>query len=114
MNSLATPHEYDITGLLAPGKNTISIRIDNRVIIPVGVNSHSISDHTQSNWNGITEISASGQRTGIISNINVYPDIQKKVAKLSSALRIPGIPVSAGSLRSGRTASIRKTDRQVR
>ena len=51
-NSLATPHEYDITELLA-GKNLISIRIDNRIIIPVGENSHSISDHTQSNWNGI-------------------------------------------------------------
>ena len=53
-NSLATPHEYDITDLVNPGNNSISIRIDNRVIIPVGVNSHSISDHTQSNWNGIT------------------------------------------------------------
>ena len=53
-NSLATPHEYDLTDLLVPGKNRISIRMDNRVIIPIGVNSHSISDHTQSNWNGIT------------------------------------------------------------
>jgi hypothetical protein len=46
-NSLATPHQYNITDLLIPGKNRISIRIDNRVAIPVGVNSHSISDHTQ-------------------------------------------------------------------
>jgi len=52
-NSLAAPHTYNITGLLDPGKNRISIRIDNRMIVPVGVNSHSVSDHTQSNWNGI-------------------------------------------------------------
>jgi beta-galactosidase/beta-glucuronidase len=51
-NSLATPHEYDITRFLKKGANVISLRIDNRVIVPVGVNSHSISD-PQSNWNGV-------------------------------------------------------------
>jgi beta-galactosidase/beta-glucuronidase len=54
-NSLATPHVYDISGLLRNGKNSISIRVDNRTKeIDPGHNSHSISDHTQSNWNGIT------------------------------------------------------------
>ncbi len=53
-NSLGTPHEYDISELVIPGRNRIGIRIDNREIIPVGMNSHSISDHTQGNWNGIT------------------------------------------------------------
>jgi len=52
-NSLAVPHIYDITEFLNEGKNLISIRVDNRMIIAVGVNSHSVSDHTQGNWNGI-------------------------------------------------------------
>ena len=100
MNSLATPHEYDITGLLAPGKNTISIRIDNRVIIPVGVNSHSISDHTQSNWNGITgDISLRATPQVFISNINVYPDIQKKVAKVIISIKNPGNTGFSGKLK---------------
>jgi hypothetical protein len=50
--SLATPHEYDL-GQLAPGRHTLSIRVDNRMVIDVGENSHCVSDHTQGNWNGI-------------------------------------------------------------
>ena len=86
-NSLAVPHQYDITDLLIPGKNRISIRIDNRVIIPVGVNSHSISDHTQSNWNGITgDISLKATSKVFISEVRVYPDIKAKKARIIVAL----------------------------
>ena len=81
-NSLATPHEYDITDLIIPGRNRISIRIDNRVVIPIGVNSHSISDHTQSNWNGITgDISSQGNLNSFIKEVQVYPDIKSKKGK---------------------------------
>ncbi|HEY9173016.1 MAG TPA: sugar-binding domain-containing protein, partial [Verrucomicrobiae bacterium] len=73
-NALATPHEYDLgcvgqasrlsqTGngdrhdaspaVLTPGKHTLTLRVDNRLIVDVGENSHSVSDHTQGNWNGI-------------------------------------------------------------
>jgi len=53
-NSLGTPHEYDLTRYLAPGKHCITIRIDNRIKeIDVGSNAHSVTDHTQTNWNGI-------------------------------------------------------------
>ena len=86
-NSLAVPHQYDITDLIIPGKNRISIRIDNRVVIPVGVNSHSISDHTQSNWNGIAgDISLKATSKVFISDIRVYPDIKAKKAKVIVAL----------------------------
>ena len=51
--ALATPHEYDLGTGLAPGRHSLTIRVDNRLIVDVGVNSHSISDHTQGNWNGI-------------------------------------------------------------
>ncbi len=86
-NSLATPHEYDITGLLVPGKNSINIRIDNRVIIPIGINSHSITDHTQTNWNGIIgDISLRATSKVFISDVKVYPDIKAKQAKIIVAL----------------------------
>ncbi|MCX6334537.1 MAG: beta-galactosidase [Bacteroidia bacterium] len=82
-NSLSTPHEYEITDLLLPGKNILSIRIDNRVIIPIGVNSHSISDHTQSNWNGITgNISLYATSLVYIDEIKVFPDIENSTAKV--------------------------------
>src|ERR1017187_6275321 len=42
--SLSTPHEYDL-GEIAPGKHTLTIRVDNRMIVNIGENSHAISDH---------------------------------------------------------------------
>ena len=51
-NALGTPHLYEI-GLLTPGKHVLTIRVDNRMVVDVGENSHSVSDHTQGNWNGI-------------------------------------------------------------
>ena len=81
-NSLAVPHQFDITDLLIPGKNLISIRIDNRVVIPVGINSHSISDHTQSNWNGIAgDLSLRATSKIHISNIKVIPDLATEKCK---------------------------------
>jgi hypothetical protein len=86
-NSLAVPHQYDITGMIVAGKNRIAIRIDNRVIIPVGINSHSISDHTQSNWNGITgDISLRTASKVFIRDIKVFPDISAKKTKIIVAI----------------------------
>ncbi len=81
-NSLGTPHLYDVTRLLKPGKNIIALCIDNRTKeIDPGINSHSISDHTQSNWNGIVgEIYLEARPLVHIRNIQVYPDVQKKKA----------------------------------
>ncbi len=93
-NSLAVPHIFDITTLLKTGRNKISIRVDNRMIVPIGVNSHSISDHTQSNWNGITgDISLKATSKVFISNISVYPDIHNNKAKvIVSVFNRTGIP----------------------
>jgi hypothetical protein len=86
-NSLAVAHQFDITDLLVQGNNLISIRIDNRVVIPVGINSHSISDHTQSNWNGIAgDISLRATSKVFISDVRVYPDVTGKKAKIIVAL----------------------------
>jgi hypothetical protein len=86
-NSLAVAHQYDITDLLIKGKNRLSIRIDNRMVVPVGINSHSISDHTQSNWNGIVgDISLRATSRVFISAIRVYPDPQAGKAKIIISL----------------------------
>ncbi|MBI9019277.1 MAG: discoidin domain-containing protein [Phycisphaerae bacterium] len=53
-NSISAPHEYDLTDYLTPGQHRITLRVDNRIKdINVGIGGHNISDHTQSNWNGI-------------------------------------------------------------
>ncbi len=86
-NSLAVPHKYDITDYLKAGSNKICIRVDNRIVVPVGVNSHSVSDHTQSNWNGIAgDISLNLLPQVYIENIAVYPDVQKENARVIVSL----------------------------
>lgn len=50
--SLGTPHQH-VLGPLSPGQHRLTLRVDNRRIVDVGQDSHSISDHTQGNWNGI-------------------------------------------------------------
>ncbi len=91
-NSLAVPHEYHLTPHLKPGKNTISVRIDNRMIVPVGENSHSVSDHTQSNWNGITgQLYLEARPMVSLKNIQIYPDIHSGKARVLIQLdRPPG------------------------
>jgi hypothetical protein len=77
-NSLSTPHEYDL-GQLAPGKHKLTIRVDNRRIVDVGENSHSISDHTQGNWNGIVgDISLRATPLVWLEDLQVYPHIATK------------------------------------
>ncbi|WP_343692147.1 sugar-binding domain-containing protein [Chitinophaga sp.] len=79
-NSLATAHRFDLTGYLTPGEHQITVRVDNRVKdINVGMNSHSITDHTQTNWNGMTgKLLLSARPPVFISDVQLYPDVQHK------------------------------------
>lgn len=79
-NSLGTAHVFNLTKVLTAGKHTITIRIDNRVKeFNVGQNSHSISDHTQSNWNGmIGKLFIAARPALYIEDVQLYPDIKKK------------------------------------
>ncbi len=82
-NSLSTPHIFDISEFIKTGENTITLRIDNRIKdIDVGENSHSITDHTQSNWNGVVgELSISVRNEVYFDNVAVFPDVsENKVA----------------------------------
>ncbi len=84
-SSLCTPHRYELTHILQSntGFHKISIRVDNRMIINVGPNSHSISDHTQSNWNGIVgKIQLGATPLANIEDVKIYPDIHLKSAKV--------------------------------
>lgn len=84
-NSLGTPHVYKLTDVLTPGKHTITICVDNRTkSIDPGVNSHSISDHTQTNWNGMVGALYLEAKPISIKSIQVFPDIHlnKIIAKI--------------------------------
>jgi hypothetical protein len=87
-NSLSTPHHFDISEWVKAGENSISIRIDNRTKdIDVGENSHSISDHTQSNWNGIVgEISIYKTDKIYIDHLEVFPDTANKSVMVNATV----------------------------
>ena len=53
--SLSVPHRYDVTDLIRVGEsNVISICVYNGIEnVCVGQDSHSVTDQTQGNWNGI-------------------------------------------------------------
>ncbi len=78
-NSLGAPHQYLLPNRLKPGRHTLTIRVDNRVKeISVGQNSHSISDHTQSNWNGmIGRLELRARPSAYLSDIKIYPDLAR-------------------------------------
>ena len=79
-DSLGTPHEYDF-GILAPGKHILTIRVDNRMIINIGENSHAITDHTQGNWNGIVgKIELRATPPVWLDDVQVYPNVKDKSA----------------------------------
>ncbi|MDR1879512.1 MAG: beta-galactosidase, partial [Tannerellaceae bacterium] len=86
--SLSTPHRY-LLSPLTPGRHTLTLKIDNRIHIPVGINAHSVSDHTQSNWNGcIGQLSLSAKPDLYIEDIQVYPDIPNR--KVNVTVRLKG------------------------
>jgi hypothetical protein len=90
-NSLGTPHTYNLTALLTPGIHSISVCIDNRVKdFDPGENSHSISDHTQTNWNGIVgQIHLEAKPLVTIKNIQVFANIKQK--KLTAKVKVENI-----------------------
>lgn len=80
---LGTPHEFVLGRGLAAGRHTLTIRVDNRMVVNVGVNSHSVSDHTQGNWNGIVgriELRATGPAW--IEDAQVFPSARKHNARI--------------------------------
>ena len=88
-NALGAPHQYDLSDVLTPGKHTLTLRIDNRVKdIDPGENSHSISDHTQGNWNGVIGDMFLQVRPQVnIARTTIFPDISAKSIRVKTFLR---------------------------
>lgn len=51
-DSLVAPHEFEL-GLLKPGRHRLTVRIDNRMLLPYRPDSHAVSDSQGSTWNGV-------------------------------------------------------------
>lgn len=104
-NSLVAAHEYDLTEYLKNGTHTISVRIDNRIegrpgAINVGPDSHSVTDHTSGNWNGLTgKLELKPSNTTWIDNLQVYPDIHQQLVLLKLQLKTLFTGTQKGNIR---------------
>ena len=109
-DALSVPHRYVIE---ETGRLLLTLRVYNRVHIPVGINAHSVSDHTQSNWNGITgKITLSTRPALYIDAMRVYPDVQAKKAtvEIDLAGKATGkakITLKAASFNSAASAKVK-------
>lgn len=94
-NALGAPHIYDLSKWLTPGEHLITIRIDNRVKdIDPGRDAHSISDNTQTNWNGIIgKMCLTSHPPVHIDDIMVFTDVDaKKIRTIITIRNSSGIP----------------------
>ncbi len=86
--SLSVPHVFDLTERLSPGEHRITIRVDNRVQIDVGENSHSVTDHTQTNWNGIVgRVELRASHPVWIDDVQVFPNVSDQSARIQVTIR---------------------------
>lgn len=84
-SSLSVPHEFDVTPYIIYGKdNEISIKVYNGIEnVCVGQDSHSVTDQTQGDWNGIIgKMELHARQQQYIRNLQVYPDVQNKQIKV--------------------------------
>ena len=119
-NSLSTPHRYDLSKILTPGRHVISVRVDNRIKdINVGPDSHSITDQTQGNWNGIIgNICIKSTSPVYFDDIKLFTNIEaKSVRTVISLNNITGKEVNAKltlSAKSFNSKTVHTVDSMVR
>ncbi|OWK70960.1 sugar-binding domain-containing protein [Pedobacter sp. AJM] len=80
---------FELPAHLKPGKHTLTLLIDNRIkAINVGQDSHSLTDHTQGNWNGVVgKMFLQAGSPVYFEDIQVYPDLKNKAVKVKIELK---------------------------
>lgn len=85
-DSLSTPHVHAL-GVVAPGTHRLAIEIDNRLAVEVGENAHSVSDHTQGNWNGVVgRVELRALAATRFTRLDVYPDVAARAITVRGAV----------------------------
>lgn len=84
--SLSTPHRYDVTDYIRLGdKNDVTICVYNGIEnVCVGQDSHSVTDQTQGNWNGIVgriELQAQWKKLNI-RQVRIVPNVAARTVRV--------------------------------
>lgn len=76
--SLVAPHVYEL-GNLTPGRHQLTIRVDNRMILPYRPDAHSVSDSLGASWNGIVgKIQINDTGRVWIDSAQAFPNLDQK------------------------------------
>lgn len=101
-NDISTAQQYDLSSYLFPGAHTVAILVDNgKQAVPEKVygSSHAYSASTQTNWNGIIgDFYLESVPLCGIDDIQLYPDVAKKVVTARVTLRNPDKGAGKGIL----------------
>ena len=84
-DSLIAPQVHDLGKAVAPGKHSLTIRVDNSLKFDLGGFVSILYEGTQTNWNGIVgriELRAVDAACRS-SDVEVYPDVDRKLIKVS-------------------------------
>lgn len=84
-SSLSVPHRFDVTKYVKPGKeNVISVKVSNVIDnVCVGQDSHSVTDQTQGNWNGIAgSILLQSRPKTHIKSMALYPRLDDNAVEV--------------------------------
>ena len=80
--SLVAPHVYDL-GTVSPGRHRLTIRVDNRMIMPYRPDAHSVSDSLGATWNGIVGgIVLEDTGRVWIDDAQVFPDLKERKMRI--------------------------------
>ena len=126
-DSLATPHEYDLSAVLSPGRHRLAIRVDNGVIVDLGAQPHSVSDQTAGTWNGIVgRIELRTTPRVWLDDLQILPNVARRSVRIRGTVghfnggaaqgevrlevaRPDGVPVVSRTLALEATALARQT-----
>ncbi len=86
-DSLTTPHVYDVTEAMTPGTHKLVLKVDNSYRIDVGRDAHSVTEHTQTNWNGVIgRIELRATDPVWIEDARAFPDVTHRAVRLEVAV----------------------------
>lgn len=89
--SLSTPHRFNLSALLKPGKHLLVIRIDNTkqfALFSYRDLTHAYTEGTQIKWNGIIgKLALIAKDKLNINTVQTYPDVKNNSVTISSHLR---------------------------
>jgi beta-galactosidase len=93
--SLVAPHVYDL-GAVTPGRHRLTIRVDNRMIMPYRLDAHSVSDSLGGSWNGIAgKIQLNDTNRVWIDEVQVFPNLAQRTMRIK--VRIGNVTGRSGA-----------------